>query len=172
MAYLLDANVFIEANRRHYGMDFCPAFWQWLIDQNAAGRVFSVEKIGHELRAGDDHLAEWAVERGAGFFLPPDDRMLASLAAISDWAHSQTYRAAAIAAFLEDADYYLVAYAHAHGHVVATHEVPSDGVKLIKIPNVCIAFKTKCMTPFEMLRVAGARFVLGAERGLGLTGLG
>jgi len=24
MAYLLDANVFIEAKRRHYGMDFCP----------------------------------------------------------------------------------------------------------------------------------------------------
>lgn len=23
MAYLLDANVFIEAKRRHYGFDFC-----------------------------------------------------------------------------------------------------------------------------------------------------
>ena len=27
MAYLLDANVFIAANNMHYGLDFCPAFW-------------------------------------------------------------------------------------------------------------------------------------------------
>jgi hypothetical protein len=31
MAYLLDANVFIAAKNLHYGLDFCPAFWDWLI---------------------------------------------------------------------------------------------------------------------------------------------
>lgn len=31
MTYLLDANVFIQAKNLHYGPDFCPAFWQWLI---------------------------------------------------------------------------------------------------------------------------------------------
>ena len=36
MAYLLDANVFIQAKNLHYGMDFCPAFWDWLIQQNSA----------------------------------------------------------------------------------------------------------------------------------------
>ncbi len=30
MSYLLDANVFMSANNRHYGLDFCPAFWDWL----------------------------------------------------------------------------------------------------------------------------------------------
>jgi hypothetical protein len=30
MAYLLDTNVFIEAKNRHYGFDFCPAFWDWI----------------------------------------------------------------------------------------------------------------------------------------------
>lgn len=35
MAYLLDANVFIEAKRRHYGFDFCPAFWDWLDARHA-----------------------------------------------------------------------------------------------------------------------------------------
>ena len=29
MAYLLDANVFIQAKNLHYGLDFCPAFWDW-----------------------------------------------------------------------------------------------------------------------------------------------
>ncbi len=66
-----------------------------------------------------------------------------------------------MSAFLEDPDYYLVAHAHAHRHVVVTHEVPSDGVRQVKIPNVCIGMKVKFMTPFEMLRVERARFVLG-----------
>ena len=29
MAYLLDADVFIRAKNLHYGLDFCPAFWDW-----------------------------------------------------------------------------------------------------------------------------------------------
>ena len=32
--YLLDANVFIQAKNLHYGFDFCPAFWDWLVDRN------------------------------------------------------------------------------------------------------------------------------------------
>jgi hypothetical protein len=31
MAYVLDANVFISAKNLHYGLDFCPAFWDWII---------------------------------------------------------------------------------------------------------------------------------------------
>lgn len=34
MAYLLDANVFIQAKNLHYGFDFCPAFWDWLVESN------------------------------------------------------------------------------------------------------------------------------------------
>ena len=55
--YLLDANVFIEAKNRHYGFDFCPAFWDWLVAQNQAGKVASVEKVADELRVGKDDLA-------------------------------------------------------------------------------------------------------------------
>ena len=36
--YLLDANVFIQAKNLHYGFDFCPAFWDWLVEQNRAGK--------------------------------------------------------------------------------------------------------------------------------------
>jgi hypothetical protein len=38
-------------------MDFCPAFWDWLVAQNEAGRVFSIEKVGDELAAGGDELS-------------------------------------------------------------------------------------------------------------------
>jgi hypothetical protein len=161
MAYLLDANVFIEAKRRHYGMDFCPAFWMWLVEQNATGSVFSIEKVGDELRAGSDELTDWASARGSGFFIAPDDPVLASLAAVADWVRRQNYRPAAVGTFLEDPDYYLVAHAHAHRHIVVTHEVPSDGIRQVKIPNACIGMRVKCMSPYEMLRLERARFVLG-----------
>jgi hypothetical protein len=63
--------------------------------------------------------------------------------------------------FLQVADYYLVAQAHAWNYVVVTHERADHAVKRIKIPNVCIELGLKCMTPFEMLRLERARFVLG-----------
>ena len=72
MAYLLDADVFIRAKNLHDGFDFCPAFWEWLLAQNGAGRVFSIEKVGDEVRAVEDELSAWAQARGEGFFLRPD----------------------------------------------------------------------------------------------------
>ena len=61
MAYLLDANVFIQAKNLHYGFDFCPAFWDWIDRENAAGKVYSIEKIGEAppepLPSGDRPLS-------------------------------------------------------------------------------------------------------------------
>lgn len=165
MAYLLDANVFIQAKNLHYGMDFCPAFWDWLVRQNEAGLVFSIEKVADELAAVADELAGWAAERGTKFFLAPDPKILGVLSTVSQWVTAQQYRPAAVSAFLQDADYYLVAHALAHDYVVITHEVASDGVKAVKIPNVCIGLGIKCMTPYEMLRKERARFILGSVGG-------
>jgi hypothetical protein len=51
MGYLLDANVFMSAKRLHYGLDFCPAFWDWLIVMHRAAKVFSIEKVADEIAA-------------------------------------------------------------------------------------------------------------------------
>ena len=74
--YLVDSNVFIQAKNLHYGFDFCPAFWDWLIEQNGAGKVASIEKVADELQAGGDELAAWAAALGEEFFMPPDDAVL------------------------------------------------------------------------------------------------
>lgn len=161
MAYLLDSNVFIQAKNLHYGFDFCPAFWDWLIQQNTAGKVISLEKVGDELAAGADDLSEWAGERGPGFFVKLDAAILPVLTRVSNWAISQRYDPAAVNTFLQVADYYLVSHALAHGHTIVTHEKPAPLAKIIKIPTACIALGVKCMTPFEMLRHERARFVLG-----------
>lgn len=162
--YLLDSNIFIQAKNLHYGFDFCPAFWEWLIAQNQAGKVASIEKVGDELQAGADELSDWATARGRDFFVPPDDVVIPALARVSAWATSQTYEPAAIATFLQVADYWLVAHALAHGQSVVTHEVPSESTRKIKIPNACIGLGITSVSPYEMLRRERARFVLGGHR--------
>jgi hypothetical protein len=163
MTYLLDADVFIQAKNLHYGLDFCPAFWDWLIASNAASLAFSTEKVGDEIEAGGDELSGWAAARGTGFFLKPDAAILPALGKVSAWATSQNYEPAAVNTFLQVADFYLVAHALAHVFTVVTHEIASASTKKIKIPNACIGLGIKCMTPFEMLRHERARFILGPK---------
>src|ERR1700741_4946084 len=69
MAYLLDTNVFITAKQRYYGFQLCPGFWDWLIDANGRGLVFSHQQVLSELTAIGDELATWAAGPGVGLFL-------------------------------------------------------------------------------------------------------
>lgn len=161
MAYLLDANVFISAKDLHYGFDFCPAFWDWLVREHAAGKVFSIEKVFYELQAGQDNLSQWAATLPNGFFLRPNANTKDALGKVAQWVnrHPQ-YSAAAKNDFLQSADYYLVAQALDGDHIVVTHERPNNSVHRVKIPNVCNGVGVRVMTPFEMLRREGARFIL------------
>lgn len=158
--YLLDTNIFIQAKNLHYGFDFCPAFWEWLISSNRAGDVASIDRVLADLEAGADDLSAWASERGDKFFLPPDDAVLPALTRVSTWANGQSYQPAAIATFLQVSDFWLVAFALAHRCTVVTHEVPSESTRKIKIPNACVGLRIPCLSPYEMLRRERARFVL------------
>lgn len=163
MSYLLDANVLIAAKRLHYGFDFCPAFWDRLVEQNAVAKVYSIERVGTEIETGTDDLSVWADARGPAFFLPPDTAMLASFGEVSTWAMGQSYTPRAIDLFLQAADGYLVAHAHAHDMTVVTHEKPENSKNTVKIPNACVALGVHFITPFELLRRERVRFVLGKQ---------
>lgn len=160
MSYLLDANVFIQAKNLHYGLDFCPAFWDWLIKKNKSGDVFSIDKVADELAAGDDELSDWARNKGNGLFLSTDSSVAEQFSRLSNWAIKQNYEPAAVNTFMQVADYYLIAHALANGNIVVTHELPANTPKRIKIPNVCAGLGIKFTTPYEMLRRERARFVL------------
>jgi hypothetical protein len=159
MEYLLDSNIFIQAKNLHYGFDFCPAFWDWLVMKNDEGTVCSVEKVKDELDGFGDELSEWIKDK-PGLFLPLTPDIFPSLERVSSWAQSQTFEQMAINEFFQAADYYLVSQALTLGYTVVSHEIVSNSLKRIKIPNVCIGLGIKFMTPFEMLRRERARFVL------------
>lgn len=164
MTYLLDANIFIQAKNLHYGLDFCPAFWEWLIESNAAGKVFSIDKVADEIAAGADQLTEWMYSHAGNLFLDTDRQAVEKFSQVSSWATSQEYEPAAINTFLQVADFYLVAHALAGNHVLVTHEQPANSRRRIKIPNVCIGLHLRFMTPYEMLRIEQARFILDIQR--------
>lgn len=160
MAYLLDANVFIQAKNLQYGFDFCPAFWDWLGMAHGAGKLRSIRQVGDELTAGGDELAVWADALGDGFFVPTDAGVLAAAPAVSAWVLQQGFEPAAINTFLQVADFWLIAAALAGHHTVVTHEVASPTLKRIKIPNVCVGLGVAFVNPYQMLRKERARFVL------------
>ncbi len=83
MTYLLDANVFIQAKNLHYGLDFCPAFWEWIVENNYAEKVFSIDKVADEINAGADELTEWMRNNGNGLFLKTDTATAAQFGKVS-----------------------------------------------------------------------------------------
>ncbi len=168
MAYLIDTDILIAAKNLHYGMDFCPAFWDWLIQANVAGKLLSIEAVYDDLVAGEDDLAAWAKARGEDFFITPVETDLPALGRVTQWINDhQTYTSAAKQTFLGCSDYFVVSQALAGGHTVITHEKPENSVNRVKIPSVCVALKVKYMTPWQMLRAERARFVLQQLAGNG-----
>lgn len=161
MAYLIDTDIFIAAKNLHYGMDFCPAFWDWLVAANAAGKLVSIEAVYDDLADSTDELATWAKARPPGFFVPPAEVDLTALGRVTEWINNhQTYTAAAKQTFLGCSDYFVVAQALAGGHTVITHEKPENSVNRVKILNVCVALNVKYLSCWHMLRTERARFVL------------
>jgi hypothetical protein len=160
MTYLLDSDVFMQAKNLHYGMDFCPGFWDWLTSEHRAGQIFSVEAVHGELR--DSQLAEWAKRQPPGFFLDVDETSKGAMSTVSAWVAGQArFTDGARAEFFAAADYYLVAQALGHGHTVVTHESPQPlSTTTVKIPDVCAGVGVPCITIFELLRRSGVRFVV------------
>jgi hypothetical protein len=161
MAYLIDTDIFIAAKNLHYGMDFCPGFWEWLVVANRLAKLISVEAVQDDLVDSGDELAVWAKARAKGFFVAPAEPDLTSLGRVTQWINEhQVYTPAAKQTFLGCSDYFVVSQSLAGGHTIITHEKPENSVHRIKIPSVCVALNVKYMTPWQMLRTERARFVL------------
>jgi hypothetical protein len=158
--YVLDSNVFIDAKNRHYGFDFMPGFWDWIVAQHAAGVLCSIDDVKKELEAIQDDLTTWAKNNSA-IFLPIDASVQSSMQQLAAWATGHSgYSGAAASGFLGVADYPLVAFAHTYSHTVVTHERSApNSQKKIQIPDACTAFGVPCIDPFTMLRTEKARFV-------------
>ncbi|CAN8140837.1 conserved hypothetical protein [uncultured Thiomicrorhabdus sp.] len=161
MRYLLDSNTYIQAKNQYYGMDICPAYWEWLDQQFELGELGSIDMIGRELKDGNDELAEWAKERPGHFVANDDEATQQVFSEIVTSVMAGDYNAGNRDNFLAKADPWIIAKAKSIGATVVSHEaLLTPGTKKVKIPNICQEFEVRCISTFQLLRELRAKFVL------------
>ena len=158
-AYLIDANVFVQAKNLHYRFDFCGGFWDWVTTAHARGLVFSVRKVRDELLAGKkgDPARTWAERLPEGFFLDDadDPKVMRHYAELMRWAaQGRHYAAAAIDEFADqrNADPFIVAAAKQRGDLVVTQERANpEARRRIPLPNAADAVGVNTISIFDLL---------------------
>jgi hypothetical protein len=157
--YLLDSNIFIEASRTYYSPNISLDFWDWLATKHRDGAVASVPEVRDEILDGrSGHLSSWVTSLPKSFWLKPEQPTVTSMTQLSAWTMdpARQYFAAARHEFLAKADYFLIAAAHAGGHVVVTREQPApDAKKRILIPDACLAMGVRYSDPFSVYEALG-----------------
>jgi hypothetical protein len=160
--YLMDANTYITAKNFYYGMDICPAYWDWLDYQYAQGQIASVQIVYDELIKGGDELSHWVKDRKNQFLTVTDKATQQRYAEVIQHIYELPEKKPSnVANFADGADPWLIAKASVTGAVVVTQEKRDpDNSKRIKIPNICSDFDVQYINSFELLRVLQARFIL------------
>lgn len=159
--FVLDANVFIEAHRRYYGLDLCPGFWECLRHYGAHRNLTSIDRVRQELLQGGDALSEWIKNAPEELF-----RSSAEPAVVDVFEETMTwvdenvqFRREAKEEFATVADGWLAAYAKVHGAVVVSHErYRPEAKRRVPLGNVCHWLDVPMRDTFDMLRQLAVRF--------------
>lgn len=163
MRYLLDSNTFIQAKNLYYRMDVFPCYWDWIIQQNQAAIVSSINFVYDELATGNDGLAVWAKENKYLFIGTDDEDTQNAYAEVAEYIASNQagMKVNAMGDFLSGADPWLIAKARTTNAIVVTHEKkdPLNRKKFL-IPNVAEHFGVECLNTFDLLLDLRACFAL------------
>ncbi len=164
MKYLLDANTFIEAKGRYYGMGICPAYWDWLLKAHEKQDIVSIQMVKVELVRGNDELSEWVKDNSHIFIPESDEKIQTAFRIVVQKVYKMHHmKQGTHEEFLGGADPWLIATAMATGATIVTQEVYKPDIKKkIHIPNVCKLLNVSYLNTFEMLHELEAKFVLPA----------
>jgi len=165
MNYLLDTNIFIQANKIQYPFDIFPGFWKWLERDIKNGLIHSIEPVYVELMKGNDNLKDWVDRyKYTDCFLKVEDiNTQKAYREIVNWVSSPDldYTDTAIREFLSAADSWLIAKAiSTNSSIVTLERYDSKIKKRIKIPNVCKQFDVEYINTIALLREMDVKFKL------------
>ncbi|RDU53203.1 DUF4411 family protein [Helicobacter sp. MIT 01-3238] len=161
--YLIDTNIFIESANRHYAIDICPGFWDFLIKISKLDNVKSIIQVYDEFTPDDERLKNFRQNlKGNHFFLPIENITPESYNEVTKTLIDMGYAQQAIANFSKHADYFLIALALQENYIIVTQEAKSgnNAKNQIKIPNVCDRLGIECIDVVKFLRDEKAKFVL------------
>lgn len=162
--YLLDSNVFIQAHRMYYPFDVVPNFWKKLIELSNNGKILSIDKVKKEICdiGNPDLLSVWLENEISETFFVNTSSCVDVYAEIALWTDANThFNQSAKDDFLSTdlADPWLIAYAKKNNCIIVTHEVSQPQRKnKIKIPEPCVYFGVRFVSPIEMFRELSETF--------------
>jgi predicted nucleic acid-binding protein len=153
MAYCIDTSAIVDGWVRYYPRDVFPTLWDKLEKMIAAGRLVAPDEVLKELSKNDDDLHKWARLQD-GLFCPlEDDVQIATaeiLAVFPKLVNNERNRSIA--------DPFVVAVAKVRKLSVVTGEKRKGNPMRPKIPDVCDAYKIRCLTLLELMKSEGWRF--------------
>ena len=162
--YLLDSNILIQAHRMNYPFDVFPGFWTKLIDLADKDLIISIDKVKKEIcdTSSPDELALWCKNEMYPKFFVDTSSCIKEYTDIAFWTQSnQNFLQIAKEEFLETdhADPWLISFAIKYDCIIVTHEVSQPQRKnKIKIPEPCIHFGVRYISPIHMFRELGETF--------------
>ena len=150
VAYLLDANVLITAQRDYYPIDRVPQFWDWIAHHAKDGKIKIPHPIWDEITPHDLDLETWMKDHKEILILDPDD---------SDSLISEILNAYAPDLTEEEIekigqDPFLIAAAKHYGATVVSKEGSKQSAKRAnrKIPDICTDLGVKWITDYRLIR--------------------
>ena len=169
--YLFDSDSLIVAKNIHYSPNFCPQFWDWIVDGNKHKTFFTIDKVADELMNGKegDYLRGFVETHKDNFVLETNANApcIKKYAAIQQWANTEwakgkkqnkVTKALEVFAKEKTADPWLVAYASTHGYIIISNEQSApDSQSSVKLPDVARAFEVKVALLHEVLAIHSGR---------------
>lgn len=160
--YVLDTSALIQAARTYYAFDIAPTFWPHLVRLVGEGSVISIDKVKREILRGTDDLAAWTQSDFSDAFVSTQDpAVFYQYQDMMLWSQNHVdYTPAAKSEFAgtDNADPWVMAYAHVKGGiVVSAEEFKLNRKKKILIPNACKELGIPFSDLFEMLRTLRVR---------------
>ncbi|MCC8376727.1 DUF4411 domain-containing protein [Photorhabdus sp. HUG-39] len=171
MIYLIDSNVFIQAQNEYYCFDVCPGFWEFIERKFNEGQFISIKNVYHELAKQDDAVFAWVKDRKS-FFQSVDDidtqKNFSEIVNYVNEEYSPRHKNSRlhIQTFLNVADPWIVAKARTVHATVVSHEVrdKSKQSPKPKIPDVCDHFHVPTIRTSELLRSFQVKFILEQQQ--------
>ena len=131
----------------------CPDYWDVLSELVARRAIFCTEEVRREVIRVDDGLSEW-IKTHPEFVHDINDDVQIKLRLVLQ----KFPRPVDTKKDRSMADPWVIAHAWSAGATVVTKEMPSTTVTRIKIPDVCNAFKVRCIDDFAFLKEVGISF--------------
>ena len=155
--YLLDANVFIDANRDYYPIERVPEFWDWLTEMGELGAIKTPQEIYEEivlpLSAQRDPLVEWLRTHRDAVLLYEEVK-IGLVGNVTEQGYADDLTEDEVEKIGRDP--FLIAYALADAseRCVVTNERsrPSRTRANRHLPDVCQDLHVLCRNTFELIQ--------------------